>query len=117
MSTTEPTPARSDANENNQQGINNNVLVQSSAGNNQRRNENRFSQMQFGSNERSWEGAKPEIGVVLGLKCEKLTHKVTFDVFIEKVVTYVLSEFKNAKDILPALRIMINPLNGMRERC
>ena len=54
---------------------------------------------------------------MIGLKSERFTHKVTFDVFIEKVATYVLREFKNIKDILPVLRKMIYPLDDMRDRC
>ena len=49
-------------------------------------------------------------------KSEILTHNVTFDVFREKVVMYVSSELKNAKNILSAVRNINYPLTDLRER-
>jgi hypothetical protein len=64
----------------------------------------------IGSDDKDWEGAKPEVGAVLGLKTEKITKKVTFEVFREKLATYVLSEFNNPKDVLPAVKRMTDPM-------
>ena len=63
----------------------------------------------IGSNDKSWLGAKSEIGAVLGLKMEKLNHKATFEVFREKMCTYILSEFTNPKDILSIIKRMTSP--------
>ena len=49
----------------------------------------------FGSNEKNFEGAQPSVGGILALKTERLDKKVTFEIFKEKVKTYILSEFKN----------------------
>jgi hypothetical protein len=76
----------------------------------ERRADNRYQNNTVGSNDRNWQGAKPAIGVVLGLKTERLTHKKTFEVFKEKLSTYILSEFTNAKDVLPVLKKMVNPM-------
>ena len=69
-----------------------------------------------GSNEKSWEGAKPEVGAVLGLKSERLNNKVTFEVFREKLAIHVLSEFRNGRDILPAIKKMTDPRVTLRSR-
>lgn len=47
---------------------------------------------------------------MLGLRTERLTHKRTFEVFKDKLATYVLSKFTNVKDVLPAIKKMINPV-------
>jgi hypothetical protein len=83
--------------------------------NRERRNENRYQSNTIGSNDRHWQGSKPDIGVVLGLKTEQLTHKKTFEVFRDKLSTYILSEFDNAKDILPVLKKMVDPMDILKQ--
>ena len=73
----------------------------------------KYSANSFGSNENDWEGAKADFGAVLGLNTEKLKKKVTYEIFREKAKTYILSEFKNPKDVLPTLRL-VDPLDGFK---
>ena len=51
---------------------------------------------------------------MLSLRNERLTHRVTFEVFREKMTTYVVSEFKNAKDILSVLKKMKDPMADLK---
>jgi hypothetical protein len=84
---------------------------QSERRNRDHRSDNRHHNQNVGSNDKNWQGSKTDIGVVLGLKTEKLVYKRTFEVFKDRLSTYVLSEFSNAKDILPVLKKMIDPMN------
>ena len=52
-----------------------------------------------GSDGSTFEGGCPEIGAVVGLRTEKITKKVPFSVFVEKLVDYVITTFKHASDI------------------
>ena len=73
---------------------------------NNRRNERRN---QFNSNERNWQGDKPDIGCVLGLRTEWLDKKLSFRSFMEKMVEYVMREFDNANDVLPVVMDQEDP--------
>ena len=84
--------------------------------NRDRRNHGANQHQHMGLNERNWQGAKTEIGVVLGLKTERLTYKRTFEVFKDKLATYVLSEFTNAKDVLPTIKKMVDPRNDFKSK-
>ena len=99
-----PTPAISESNANNNtsRNSNNRSNVRSSNGNT----------TVVSSNDVSWEGTKPEIGAVLGLKAERLKYKASFEVFRQKLINYVLREFTNPKDILPAVKKFENPLDN-----
>ena len=50
-----------------------------------------------------FEGAKTEIGAVLGLKHEKMKHKVIFDDFIDKFTTYLTSNMTGARDVVKTI--------------
>ena len=50
-----------------------------------------------------FEGAKSEIGAVLGLKHEKMKCKVTYDDFIEKFTTYLTSNLTGARDVVKTI--------------
>ena len=71
-----------------------------------RRNDRRS---QSNGNERTWQGEKPEIDGVLGLRTEWLDKKMSYSTFMEKMVEYVLREFTNANDVLSLVRDEINP--------
>ena len=71
-----------------------------------RRNDRRS---QFTGNERTWQGEKPEIDGVLGLRTEWLDKKMSYSTFMEKMVEYVLREFTNANDVLSLVRDEVNP--------
>ena len=53
---------------------------------------------------------KPEVGAVIGLKLQNLSKKVSFQVFREKVNTFIVSDFKNPKDVLPIITELVNPM-------
>ena len=46
------------------------------------------------STPRDYAGAVPEIGGILALRSENLTHKVNYDIFCEKLGVYIMNEFK-----------------------
>ena len=69
----------------------------------------------FNSNERTWEGDKSDVGAVLGLRTEYLDKKVSFRVFIEKMIKYILRELNNASDVLPLLSERKYPLTIFRK--
>ena len=48
----------------------------------------------------NFEGAKAEIGVVLGLKHEKMKSKVMFDDFVETFTNYLTSNMTGARDVV-----------------
>ena len=51
------------------------------------------------TNPKSFQGAISDIGSILALRHEKLDHKKQFQVFMEKVGTYVLSNLKDGGDV------------------
>ena len=61
---------------------------------------NKDSRMSTSSVSYNFEGAKPEVGAVLGLRHEKIKVKVMYDVFIEKFVNYLTSNITGAKDVV-----------------
>ena len=65
---------------------------------------------QSNGNERTWQGEKPEIDGVLGLRTEWLDKKMSYSTFMEKMVEYVLREFKNANDVLSLVRDEVDPM-------
>ena len=81
-----------------------------SGSNNNRNNRNNNRRNLFNGNERTWEGDKIEIGAVLGLRTEYLDKKVSFRVFIEKLIEYVLREVRDASDVLPVLSKRKDPI-------
>ena len=54
-------------------------------------------------------GEKDEIGVVLALKSEKFANKVAFTTFIDKMKNHVLTDFKEARDMMPILESLKDP--------
>ena len=48
----------------------------------------------------NFEGAKSEIGGVLGMRHEKMKNKVVFDDFIEKFVIYLTANMTGARDVI-----------------
>ena len=95
-----PTPLASEGNSDNDNGRrrNNN--------NNRRQDQN---QVQL-SNKKNYEGNIPEVGSILAFKYEKLDKKAQFQIFIEKVLNYAISNFKDGGDIAPLLQDLIDPL-------
>ena len=59
---------------------------------------NRFGNV-TGSTPRDFEGDTPKLGGVLGLRSENITKKISYDLFCEKLGTYIMTEFKNGDAI------------------
>ena len=106
----ESSGSNDNGNNNNNTGNNqeNSNSGRSNNNNNRRNNDNRRSN--YGGNERTWEGDKPEVKAVLGLRTEWLDKKVSYRVFLEKMIEYVLREIDNPKDVLPVLKTQEDPL-------
>ena len=51
----------------------------------------------------NFEGAKSEIGAVLGMRHEKMKLKVMYDVFVETFTNYLTSNMTGAKDIVKTI--------------
>ena len=48
-----------------------------------------------GTTHRDFAGDTPKIGGILGLRSENVTKKINYDLFCEKLGTYIMTEFKN----------------------
>ena len=44
------------------------------------------------------------------MKVENIRKKVSFQVFREKVNTFIVNDFKNPKDVLPIITELVNPM-------
>ena len=74
-------------------------------GNNPRKDINKIE-----TEDRAFLGKTKEIEAVLGLKTERLTYKVTFDTFREKLAEYTLTNFTSARHVIPLIEEMENPM-------
>ena len=59
------------------------------------------------STSRDFEGATPKIGGILALRSENITKKVNYDVFCEKLATYVMNELKMVMLLLKSRKLMM----------
>ena len=48
-----------------------------------------------------YKGEEPKVGVIMALRSERLNHKMIYSSFIEKLKNYILSNFDDAKDVVP----------------
>ena len=53
---------------------------------------------------KDFEGDTPDIGCVVGLKSEKITAKVQFDTFRDKVGDYALKVLRHGMDVVPKFK-------------
>ena len=60
----------------------------------------------MGSNDRFCGGAKPETWAILDLRSERLNKKKSFEIIKDKLKTFILSDFKNPRDIIPVIWLM-----------
>ena len=82
-----------------------------------RRSNNRQTNQSFPlSNPVTFEGDIKEIGAVIGLQIDKFHKKVPFDIFIEKVMNYVITNFKNGGDLKPLFRKLTNPKEAFEKK-
>ena len=65
----------------------------------------------------SFEGSIPEVGAVLGLKYERLKKKATsFESFLEKTSTYIISNLKDGADTKSIFKTMTDPTTTFKSR-
>ena len=60
-----------------------------------------------------WEGDNSEVNVVVGMKIEKFHLKVPFETFKDKIMNYVISNYKNGGDMKPIFKILEDPIKAM----
>ena len=63
----------------------------------------------------TFEGGCPEINVVVGIRTDKISKKVTFSVFTENVADYIITTFKHEADIELSIHLLTNPFDGFAE--
>ena len=69
------------------------------------------------TNPNTFEGANSDIGAVLGLRHEKFKHKdPSYENFLEKISTYVISTSKDGGDLKPLFRRMVDPTENLRKK-
>ena len=77
---------------------------------------NRTNNNQRPSSEfKDWKGLTEDIGAIVGLKRENLTHKKTFDEFREKLLNYVTGNFTKGNDLHCVIREYENPLTKIEK--
>ena len=87
-----------------------------SSNNNRSRNNNRNTTTQH-TDSNNFEGNIPEIGAVLGLKYEKFKKKATsFEVFLDKTSTYVISNLKDGADAKSIFKSMKDPTANIKSK-
>ena len=64
---------------------------------------------------RDWEGTKKELGVILTLRSEKLKNKVTYDVFTDRLATYIVTDVEGGNLLVKAITHHTNPLRDFTE--
>ena len=65
--------------------------------------------------DRNFCGDTPAIVIVLGLRTERVTKKVPFDTFREKLANYVLTTLKNAEDVVELIEEQVDPRASFEE--
>ena len=75
--------------------------AQQRSGNKQNTNRNNSVQL---TNHITWEGDNSEVNGVVGMKIEKFHLKVPFETFKDKVMNYVISNYKNGGDMKPIFK-------------
>ena len=70
---------------------------------NHRNNNNRSNNTHALDHQKDWKGDTESIGVILGLKSEKLSNKTTVDGLLEKLEGYAKKEFDFYDDVLPLI--------------
>ena len=80
-------------------------LQRSRGGQNTRRRQNRI----ITTNSQLHQGECEDIGYILGLRSKKFDKKVQFQVFLEKLGTYIVSNLKNGGDIQPLYATLADP--------
>ena len=53
---------------------------------------------------KEFKGANPKIGGVLALRSKNITTKASYDIFCEKLETFIMNEFENEDDIFEVIK-------------
>ena len=61
------------------------------------------------TNAQSYQGECEDIGYIMGLRSEKFDKKVQFQVFLEKLGIYIVSNLKDGGDIQPLYNTLSDP--------
>ena len=67
-------------------------------------------------NSPSYQGECEEIGYILGLWSEKFDKKVQFQIFLEKLGTYIVSNLKDGGDIQPLYVALTDPKDNFTSK-
>ena len=113
LTTSTPGSGNGDSGSNTQATPTNNGGSQNEESNYQRGRRQNSIQL---TNLKSYQGAISDIGAILALRHEKLDHKKQFQVFMEKVGTYVLSNLKDGGDVMPLFRRLENPTTSFDKK-
>ena len=103
---TAPNDGSNESDQQNQQNNNNNDRTNAdntrsgnNGRNNQNRNRNRMNTY-VSNHQKDWKGESDEIGVVLGIKIEKLNNQTSVDGLIEKLEGHIKRKFEHYEDVL-----------------
>ena len=106
------TQTNTDPNNNAQQRIGN---KQNLNRNNRRGLNNNRKSVQL-TNHITWEGDNNEVNGVVGMKIEKFHLKVLFETFKDKIMNYVISNYKNGGDMKPIFKKLEDPIKAMESK-
>ena len=114
--------SNSNRSDNNSSGVNNRGRNNDNRGNNRGRNNDnpnnstRNHLTTINNDHLNFQGACPDIDSVLGMPNEKITAKESYDVFTEKLATYVTSTFKHGSDVVCAIRELVHPKKSFEKK-
>ena len=81
-----------------------------------RQTQQRRQQRPTMSNPTSYSGENDSIGVILALRAEHFDKKVSFQEFVDKVSNYVVSNFKDGRDIQPLFVDLVDPTKEFQNK-
>ena len=75
----------------------------------------RISRNVVDSTDRTFYGDTPAISVVLGLPTERIDKKTLFDNFREKLANYILTNLKDAQDVIQLVEEQVDPRESFKK--
>ena len=109
---TQTTTGNTDSNNNAQQRGGN---KQNLNHNNRRGLNNNRNSVQL-TNHITWEGDNSEVNSVVGMKIENFHLEVPFETFEDKIMNYVISNYKNRGDMKPIFKKLEDPIKAMESK-
>lgn len=79
--------------------------------NNRRTNRGRSNNVITTAHPRDYTGEESDFGHILALKGEKLDKKVNFEIFREKLCTYIMKNLDDATDVIAIVKDLKDPRN------